>query len=108
MSNAMIVTAATPAMVLALVELAKQFGITGRWSMLLALILGIVISTGEYLVNAAGYVMAQGVYGAAVSGAILGLAASGVWDLAQVVVRGRNEDEPTQPIVYLPERSADQ
>lgn len=110
MTSATIVTAATPAMVLALVELAKQFGIRGRWSMLLAFILGMAISTADYLVVAGGWVTTQGVYAAVVSGAVLGLAASGIWDLAQVIVRGRTveiEGEPTQPITYLPERSAD-
>lgn len=78
--TAAIVTLATIPAILGLVNLAKQFGIVGRWSALLAVLLGITIAVAEYLTGADVLVTAGGIYGAVATGAILGLSAAGLYD----------------------------
>lgn len=79
-----VTTLATIPAVLALVQLAKQWGVTGRAAMLLAVILGVVIQVGEYAVYAANTYTAIGWYEAFATGLILGLSASGLYDVARI------------------------
>ena len=95
-----IVTLATVPAILALVNLAKGLGLSGKWSSLVAFVLGIVISFGDYFFTAATHTSA-GAYGAVVAGAILGLSASGLYDVAsqfntvqEVHVSDEVEEEP--------------
>ena len=70
---------ATPAAVLALVNLAKRFGITGPWATLLAVLLGVGLTVADYLLGA------DALYGAIATGLILGLGAAGLYDVAVTV-----------------------
>lgn len=80
-----IITAiATVPAILALVNWAKQFGVHGRWSTLLAVVLGVLASLAEWSVAPdPGSSLAQ----AAVSGLALGLSASGLYDVSAAVAR---------------------
>lgn len=76
-----IVTLATVPAILALVNLAKGLGLSGKWSALVAFVLGVVFTVSDYMF-AGGTVTQAGVYSAVVGGAILGLSASGLYDVA--------------------------
>lgn len=69
-----IILATAPAIV-ALVNLCKRFGLTGAWSALVAVVLGVALAVGDYLWGA------SGLYQAAAGGLLLGLAAAGLYDL---------------------------
>lgn len=88
-----ITTLATIPAVLALVELAKRFGVEGRWNMLLAVLLGVFIQVGEYAVYAVDGYSAVGWYQALATGLVLGLSASGLYDAAQTA-GGSNATAP--------------
>ena len=76
-----VVLASIPA-ILALVNLAKQFGVAGKWSAVLAAVLGVVFAEADYLFGVAGVVVsAPGVYSAGAAGLVLGLSASGLYDV---------------------------
>lgn len=95
-----IVTLATVPAILALVNLAKNLGLSGKWSALVAFVLGIVISFGDYFFTAATQSSA-GAYAAVVGGAILGLSASGLYDVAAQINTVREVpvvDEVTEEI----------
>lgn len=77
-------TLATIPAILALVQLIKQLGVTGKWNTLAAVVLGVVISVGEYWVYTSDLTPA-GFYGAAATGLILGLSAAGLYDAAALV-----------------------
>lgn len=68
------VTLATVPAILALVNLAKSFGISGKWATLLAVILGMAISVIEAVASGGA------IYPAAATGLVLGLSASGLYD----------------------------
>lgn len=72
----LVTLAATPAAILALVELAKRFGVEARWATLLAVVLGVGLAEADLFF---GDVAA---YQAAVDGLTLGLGAAGLWDVA--------------------------
>lgn len=79
-----IVTLATVPAVLAMVNLGKQFGITGKWATLAAVLLGITFQCIDYISTyapalenlQAGYLIRE-----ASHGLLLGLAAAGLYDL---------------------------
>lgn len=71
-----IVALATLPAIVALVNLAKRLGLDGKAALVLAVVLGVGLSVADY--SFAG----QGWYAAATSGLILGLGASGLYDLA--------------------------
>ena len=71
-----ITTLATVPAIVALVNLAKRLGVPERIALVLALALGVALNVADH------YLSGHGGYQAAVSGAILGLAASGIYDLA--------------------------
>jgi membrane associated rhomboid family serine protease len=73
-----IVFATIPA-ILALVNLGKRLGLKSPLSLLLAVILGVVLSVLDVLLGTNIY------YQAAMSGLLLGLAAAGLYDVAQIV-----------------------
>jgi hypothetical protein len=64
--------------IVAIVELGKKFGLTGRWAMLAAVVAGIGLSVASF------YLGASGGYQAALQGGLLGLAAAGLYDTAKV------------------------
>ena len=69
-----IVTLATVPAILALVNLAKTLGLSGRWSALVAVLLGVGISLAEIYAPAT---LWQGIAG----GVLLGLGAAGLYDM---------------------------
>jgi len=70
---------ATIPAILALTNLAKSLGLAGRWSALLAVLLGVGLNVADWALAG------QGWYAAAADGLILGLSAAGLYDLAQTV-----------------------
>lgn len=70
---------AAPVVIMALVELIKRlFGIDGKWAILAAVVVGLVLSTANHL---AGIVPAFGEwYQVVIAGMFMGLAACGVYD----------------------------
>ena len=71
-------TLATVPAILAIVQLGKSLGLSGKWSALVAVILGVLLSVATYLLSAYGW------YQAAASGLILGLSAAGLYDAARI------------------------
>lgn len=63
--------------VLAIVELAKKFGVVGKWALLLAVVVAVALNVASYLWSA------SGLYAAIVAGLLLGLAAAGLYDAAK-------------------------
>lgn len=91
---------ATVPAIVALVNLAKKFGIRNEWSMLLALILGAGLSLSDYFFSAAGW------YSSLTSGILLGLGAAGLYDVTNkeptgvtVVTTGSTLVESSEPLV---------
>jgi len=76
---------ATPLVVLALVNLGKSLGVTGRWSALLAVLLGVALAVADYVFLGDGTIAAAGVYTACATGLILGLTAAGLYDVADKI-----------------------
>lgn len=71
-----VVTLATVPAVVALVNVYKQFGVTGKWATLSALITGIAVTAGAmYAPDAAWQVLSEG--------AVLGLGAAGLYDVTK-------------------------
>ena len=73
---------ATVAVVLALVNVAKEFGVKGKWATLLAVFFGIILSVLEYVFTA-DVVTMQGLYQAFAVGLLIGLTAAGVYDVSK-------------------------
>lgn len=73
---------ATVAVVLALVNVAKEFGVKGKWATLLAVFFGLALSILEYVFTA-DVVTMQGFYQAFAVGLIMGLTAAGVYDVSK-------------------------
>lgn len=63
--------------VLAIVQLAKSFGVIGKWALLLAVAVAVALNVAAYLWSA------SGLYSAIVAGLLLGLAAAGLYDAAK-------------------------
>ena len=72
--DAVVATATAPA-VLALVNLLKGLGLSGRWSALVAVLLGVAITAG-------GAYLPADVWQTVAEGLVLGLAAAGLDDVA--------------------------
>ena len=77
-----VTTIATVPAVVALVNLLKRLGLPARAAMLLAVILGVILSLADFAWAGEGW------YQSVVDGLILGLAAAGLYDL---VPEGRPE-----------------
>ena len=75
---------ATVAVVLALVNVAKEFGVKGKWATLLAVFFGIILSVLEYVFTA-DVVTMQGLYQAFAVGLLIGLTAAGVYDVSKAM-----------------------
>ena len=80
-----VTTLATIPAILALVNLAKTWGVTGKWSALLAVILGLVLSLADYGFLTEDPLTRSGWYIAAATGLILGLSAAGLYDVAATI-----------------------
>lgn len=89
--NTAIVTLATIPAILGLVNLAKQWGVQGRWSALLAVLLGVAVALAEYVTAAQVIITAQGVYSAVATGLILGLSAAGLYDATATTPAGEGD-----------------
>ena len=70
-----IITVATVPAIVALTNLAKSLGITGRWAALVAVVLGVALASADYALAG------SGLWRAASDGLLLGLAAAGLYDL---------------------------
>lgn len=64
--------------VLAIVELLKRFGVVGRWAMLAAVGIAVALYAGAYFLDG------SGAWQAVTQGLLVGLAAAGLYDAAQV------------------------
>lgn len=71
-------TLATVPAILAIVQLGKSLGLSGKWSALVAVALGITLNIAQYALGDLGW------YQAAASGLILGLSAAGLYDAARI------------------------
>ena len=72
---------ATVPAIIALVNLAKRFGVKDQWATLLAVVLGVLLNVADYAWHDTGW------YAAATTGLILGLGAAGLYDVT-------NKDAP--------------
>ena len=72
-----IITIASIPAILALTNLAKSLGLSGKISALLAVVLGVALAVAQYELAAYGW------YQAAVQGMILGLSAAGLYDVSK-------------------------
>lgn len=82
-----IVTIASIPAILALTNLAKSLGLSGKASALLAVVLGIALAVAQYELAAYGW------YQAAVQGMILGLSAAGLYDVSKPRATGADSYE---------------
>lgn len=94
-----VITLASVPAILALVNLAKSLGLAGKFSALVALVLGIVFGLTDYLFTAPQQT-SPGMYLAVMGGAILGLSASGIYDVAAKVSPAAAEVLQVGPDVY--------
>lgn len=83
-----IITIASIPAILALTNLAKSLGLSGKASALLAVVLGVALAVAQY--ELAGY----GWYQAAAQGMILGLSAAGLYDVSKPRSSGSDSYEP--------------
>ena len=74
-----LVALATPLVILALVNLAKTLGVNGKGATLLAVILGVLLAVTD------GIFGSNVIYGYISNGLILGLTASGLYDVSATV-----------------------
>lgn len=86
------VTLASIPAILALVQLAKTFGVQGKWSTLLAVLLGIVLQLGDAAFISGATTPADW-YQAFGVGLILGLSAAGLYDTAKIASTTVKETE---------------
>ena len=71
------------AMIAGIVEFAKQFGVEGRWSLVLSLILGLVLGIGFQISELGVPVDFAGWFSYDIFAALFGLTASGLYDLGK-------------------------
>ena len=64
--------------VIAVVNLLKELGVSGKWALVAAVVVGIALNVANY------YLGNLGVYQAGVQGAMIGLGAAGIYDLSSV------------------------
>lgn len=110
-----IVTVASIPAILALVNLAKQFGVAGKWAALLSVVLGIGLQVADATLAVDAVLTPQTIYSAAATGLVLGLSAAGLYDVAATI--GAKATEPVvedfaepelddEPEEYTPEHAA--
>ena len=63
--------------VLAITQLAKAFGVAGKWALACALVVAVALNVAVYLWSA------SGLFAAIVGGLLLGLSAAGLYDAAK-------------------------
>lgn len=85
MTSTVVTLASVPA-IIALINLLKNLGLSGKWSALVAVVLGGVFAVVDYLVTA-NPISAAPLWGAACQGVILGLSASGLYDLSDKIAK---------------------
>ena len=73
-----VTTLLTPAAILALVSIARGLGVPVKLAPLLAIVLGVALGVAEQALGA------SPLYQAAVGGLLMGLSASGVYDVAKL------------------------
>lgn len=83
-----IITLASIPAILALTNLAKALGLSGKISALLAVVLGVALAVGQHELSAYGW------YQAAAQGMILGLSAAGLYDVSKPRAAGSDSYEP--------------
>ena len=64
--------------VVAIVTLAKSFGLSGKWSLLAAVVVAVALQLAAYQWSAEGW------FSAVATGLLLGLSAAGLYDVAKV------------------------
>ena len=89
----LVIGLASPAAILAVVNLLKKTFHLGKWAALVAVVLGVLFSMAEF--QFAGI----GLYEAARAGLILGLAAAGLFDVAGAIGKPVQVDVPTGDVV---------
>ena len=85
-----LVTLATPLVILALVNLFKSFGVKGKWSMLLAVVLGVLLAVSD------GLFAANLLYSYISNGLVLGLSAAGLYDMSAII--GNHNASTGEPV----------
>lgn len=78
-----VMTLASIPAILALVQLAKSLGVTGKWNTLLAVVLGVVLKLGDAAFISGASTPAEW-YTAFGAGLLLGLGAAGLYDAASI------------------------
>jgi len=63
--------------VVAIVELLKSFGVSGKWALAAAVLVAVALNVAAYLWST------SGLYAAIVAGILLGLSAAGLYDVAK-------------------------
>ena len=76
MSTTLVALISVPG-ILALTNLIKSLGVPGKWSALVAVLLGVGLNAANYLLHDAG------LWQAAQQGLIMGLGAAGLWDVTK-------------------------
>ena len=71
---------ASVAVTIALVNVAKLFGVEGKWSTLAAIVIGVAVSAVEFAFT--NVITSAGMYGAVATGLLIGLTAAGVYDVS--------------------------
>ena len=92
-----IVSIATVPAIVALVNLGKRFGLDGKWAILLAVALGVLLSLAMWAWSDEPW------FGAASSGLLLGLGASGLYDLTNQASTKVSSTARESPETYDPQ-----
>lgn len=71
-----VATVASVPAVIAIVNVLKQFGVTGKWATLAAVLVGVLVTVSAHLFGSAP------VFQAAMQGLLIGLGAAGLYDLS--------------------------
>jgi flagellar biosynthesis protein FliR len=85
-------------MVIALVNLLKGIGLSGKWSALVAVVIGVALAVADFVFGS------TGLYVAAIGGLKIGLGAAGLYDVtttppANVTVNGASVGAVTKAVV---------
>ena len=92
-----ITTIATVPAVLAGVNIFKRFGISGKWATITAIVLGVLFQLADYFTMYSGYATWQSVLKQCIDDLLLGLGASGLYDI--VPSQGGVDEELSEPVI---------
>lgn len=84
-----ITSVATVAVVIALVNVAKEFGVSGKWATLVSVVLGVVLGVVEYAFT--NTFTSEGFYQSFATGLLIGLTAAGVYDVSRNMGGGSDQ-----------------